>query len=238
MQKAKRRSMGNGDGRSSSVALARPGRRANASRGLLRDQAYARIKNSILYGEFPQGWVLTESELRARLGMSSTPIQAALQRLEWEGFVTISPKHGATVRTPLLSEVKDLFEARLGIESFVYERISGQLNPSQQAQLHACLDKLDTCAVERDLSGAIALDMEFHCLFCQFLGNRELLRELHRICEHMFRQIFLVLDENRLKDSNLDHRAIAEAVITGRAADATERLAAHLEWGKASLLRG
>lgn len=222
---------------SSFLTLTPRGRLANPSRALLRDEAYARIKKSILYSEFPQGRVLTEAELRAQLGMSSTPIQGALQRLEWEGFVTISPKHGATVRTPSLSEVRDLFEARFGIESFVYQRIAGQLNPSQHAQLHACLDALDGCAAERDLSGAVALDVEFHCLFCQLLGNRELLRELHRVCEHMFRQIFLVLEENRLKDSNLDHRAIAEAVITGRAADATERLAAHLEWGKASLLR-
>lgn len=63
----------------------------------LQEQAYASLREWIDGGEIARGAVTSESRLCARLGMSRTPVRAALQRLELEGCVRIVPKHGILV---------------------------------------------------------------------------------------------------------------------------------------------
>ena len=80
-------------------------RSLQAGRGLLKDDAYERIKHLIQTQVFKPGTFLSERELAARLGMSKTPVRSALERLQSEGFVQISPQQGAVVREPSLNEI-------------------------------------------------------------------------------------------------------------------------------------
>src|SRR5213080_3141617 len=68
-----------------------------AVRGLLKERAYAEIKQRILSGAFAPGTFLSERQLALQLQMSKTPIRAATERLEQEGFLTISPQQGIVV---------------------------------------------------------------------------------------------------------------------------------------------
>ena len=52
--------------------------------------AYQRLRDLIVTGRLAPGEPLIETELSARLGVSRTPIRAALQRLQQEGFVSAS----------------------------------------------------------------------------------------------------------------------------------------------------
>src|SRR5262249_62036557 len=65
-----------------------------ASRGLLKERAYEEIKRRLLAGEFPPGSFLAERQLAGLLGMSKTPVKAALGRLGDGGFITVSPPQG------------------------------------------------------------------------------------------------------------------------------------------------
>ena len=56
----------------------------NRSKSLLKDRAYAELKELILTGTFRPESFLSERQLVAQLGMSKTPIRAALERLETE----------------------------------------------------------------------------------------------------------------------------------------------------------
>ena len=60
-------------------------------RVLLKDQAYEELKKLIMNEVFSPGTFLSERQLAARLDMSKTPIRSALERLESEGFVAVSP---------------------------------------------------------------------------------------------------------------------------------------------------
>src|SRR5262245_53005652 len=102
-------------------------RDGEAGRGLLKEQAYAEIKRQILGGELPPGTFLAERQVAARLGMSKTPVRSALERLESEGFVSISPQQGAIIRDLSVPEIADLYEIRMAIESFVARSLAGKL---------------------------------------------------------------------------------------------------------------
>ena len=91
--------------------VARGRRRSGA---LLKEQAYAALKERILTGAFPSGELLSERQLVAELGgMSKTPIRAALERLEADGLVRISPQQGILVREISIREIVEIFDLRL-----------------------------------------------------------------------------------------------------------------------------
>jgi DNA-binding GntR family transcriptional regulator len=67
--------------------------------------------------------------------MSKTPIRAALERLEGEEYVRVSPRQGIVVREPALREIADQFEIRLALERHVIESLAGNLAAAQVARL-------------------------------------------------------------------------------------------------------
>ncbi|WJH35373.1 GntR family transcriptional regulator [Paenibacillus sp. CC-CFT747] len=76
----------------------------------LRRQAYQAIHQWIISGKLPKGSATSEGELSRMLDMSRTPIRAALQQLEQEGYVRIAPKHGVIILDSSAQRVSDLLD--------------------------------------------------------------------------------------------------------------------------------
>ena len=72
-------------------------------------RAQLQLREMILAGELPGGARIAELSLVEKLGVSRTPIRAALMRLEQEGLLEPLPNGGYAVRT--FSE-RDISEAR------------------------------------------------------------------------------------------------------------------------------
>ena len=68
-----------------------PKQKAATARTLLRDQAYARLRDAILDGTLEPGEQLRDAELSEWLGLSRTPIREALARLEEYGLEYVHP---------------------------------------------------------------------------------------------------------------------------------------------------
>lgn len=206
----------------------------NAPRILLKNRAYEELKKLIQSGEFAPGSFLSERQIAARLGMSKTPIRAALERLESEGFVAIAPQQGAVVRDLSVHEIADQFEIREALETFVLRRLAGQLAAEQRDLVQKNLAAQKKAAEKQDIPRSVELDAEFHILFCKFLGNQEILRTMNHLREKIHRVALRVNQGNpaRLLPSYREHQAIAEAVMEGNAELAVRRLEEHLQYGK------
>jgi DNA-binding GntR family transcriptional regulator len=76
----------------------------------LQQAAYEAIHEWIGSGKLDQGSVTSEVYLSAALDMSRTPVRSALQRLEWEGYVQIVPKHGVLILDHSARKVGDLID--------------------------------------------------------------------------------------------------------------------------------
>ncbi len=211
---------------------------AIAEKGLLKDRAYAKIKQYIQQSRFSPGAFLSERQLAGLLGMSKTPIKAALERLEAEGFVAVSPQQGIVVRDLSVHEIADQFEIRLALESFVLRSMAGKLDGPQTARVRNNLCQQQQAANEVDLAKAVELDAEFHALFCEFLGNREILRVMLQLREKMHRVVTRVFEKTpeRLQAGYQEHCGIAQAVFRGDAERAATALEEHLNYGKQLLL--
>jgi DNA-binding GntR family transcriptional regulator len=204
----------------------------------MKEQAYAEIKRRILDGTFPPGSFVAERRLAAGLGMSKTPVRVALERMEAEGFVTISPQQGIIIRDLTVHAIADHYEIRSALETYVLRTVAGRLTPEQRDQLQANLKAQEASRDANDVLRAVALDAEFHTLFCEFLGNQEILRVMGQLREKIQRVITKVFQVNvrRLTNSYEEHRAIVDAVIRGDAALAVRLIEEHLEYGKQALL--
>jgi DNA-binding GntR family transcriptional regulator len=234
-------SAGQPPGRKHMTSAAKALSPAVRSRGrgpLLKEHAYAALKDCIITGVYPPGTFLSERKLVEQLDMSKTPIRSALERLEAQGMVSISPRQGILVREPSVQEIGDQFAIRLALERYVLESLAGRLT---KEQIHLVRDNLRSqqqAAQKGDLAASIRLDGEFHAMFCQFLGNREILRVMRHLRERMTFVIGLVFRQNadRMVPNWQEHRAIAQAVIEGHADEAVVQLKKHLEYGKQMLL--
>jgi DNA-binding GntR family transcriptional regulator len=206
--------------------------------GLLKEQAYDELKRRILGETYPPGSFLAERKLAEDLGMSKTPVKAALERLEMEGFIAVSPQQGIVVRERSIHEIADQYEIRAALESYTMRTLAGKLSPAQSDRLHANVAALGKLRGTASVTEAVALDAEFHILFAEFLGNQEILRTMEQLREKMQRVITKVflLNPGRIEGSHEEHSALVEAVIAGQGMKAARLIEAHLEKGKQLIL--
>jgi DNA-binding GntR family transcriptional regulator len=92
---------------------------------------YERLSQMIVAGELAPGSSLWEADLAARLGVSRTPVRAALHRLEEYGLVAMRPNHGAVVRRLGREEVVAIHQLREAMEGLA----CGRLAPEDFARL-------------------------------------------------------------------------------------------------------
>lgn len=207
-------------------------------RTLLKDQAYDDIKSRIQDLTLPSGTFLSERKLAAMLGMSKTPIKAALERLEQEGFVSVAPQQGIVVRQLSIKEITDQFELRKALECYVVQTITGRLIDVQAKSLQRNLRQQRAAAEKSSVAKLCELDAEFHLLLCRVLDNHAINECLAHHRARMHRVIFEVMSQapGRLSEAVDEHERILEAIEHGRPAEAVELVTRHLEFGKQYLL--
>jgi DNA-binding GntR family transcriptional regulator len=210
----------------------------DVGKGHLKKRAYTALKGLLVSGPLVPGSFLSERQLAKQLGMSNTPVRAALERLEAEGFITISPQQGIVVRELSIREIIDHYELREALETFVIRKLAGRLTAEQVGRVRANLDDQRRSLDARDFERNVALDAEFHTLFCGFLGNDQIARVMLQLRDKIHRAIVSIAkqDLGRIMESYREHRGIADAVAAGEAERAAALLVEHLEAGRSSIL--
>lgn len=92
---------------------------ANASTGI---RLASELRIRIISGLIPAGTVLSENKLAQEFEVSRSPIREALKTLASENMIRLE-RMGAVVIGLNEQDIKELYDVRLLIETFVYERI-------------------------------------------------------------------------------------------------------------------
>jgi DNA-binding GntR family transcriptional regulator len=139
-----------------------------------------RLRDLIVAGRLAPGSPLIETDLSARLGVSRTPVRAALQRLQQEGFVQAIAvgRMERMVVAPLTAEDMDEVFLMAGVLEASAARLAAALGPDQRAAMademaraNAGLRTAST-AHPPDLALAQDLDARFHRAFTAAAGPR------------------------------------------------------------------
>ena len=203
----------------------------------LEESVFFVLEDEILSGKLKRGETLTETALSARLGVSRTPLRAALHRLCEEGLVDIFPNRGAVVVGIGSEELVDIYKIRMRLEGLASAEAAVKITDEDKKRLSDILDLADFYIAKRDAEKLKELDSEFHSIIYKASGNRLLnktLSELHRNI-HFYRKRSLAV-EKRLEKSALEHREILSAIERGDAAAADKLTSAHIEAALKNLL--
>ncbi len=210
-------------------------------RTLLKDRAYTELKAMIQSGVFPPNTFLSERQLVLKLGMSKTPIRSALEHLEAQGLVVVSPQQGIVVKELSAREITELFDMRAAIEPYLVSRLAGRtIGRDQFQQIEESLKRQSEAADADDAIAATRLDIEFHTLLAEILDNREATAWLERCFDKLHRSILQInkLATNRLHKSRDDHETITRAIRANDAEIAAKVMIEHLDYGRKFLLGG
>jgi DNA-binding GntR family transcriptional regulator len=139
------------------------------------DYAYEVLRAAILRCELKPGDRLVLDTLSAQLGISSIPMRGALQRLQSEGFVEITPHIGAVVSdlAPGNIEQVSLLLERLELMSF--EFAIAQATSNDIACLRRHVDEMEQVLRSGDTDRWSEMNGEFHRAVAAISGNKLLL---------------------------------------------------------------
>lgn len=93
----------------------------SGTRGLTTDDAYRELRERIRSCELEPGSIAIARHLAAEFGMTLAPAIEAFKRLSHDGFVEVLPRAGCLIKPVTLTEVREIFELRLGVEPYAVE---------------------------------------------------------------------------------------------------------------------
>lgn len=194
------------------------------------ERAYRRIRDDILEGTHQPGTMLGESSLAAALGMSRTPVRAALGRLQEEGWITVYPKRGALVRGMDERNVAELADARFILETTGVSRASAQRRERLADRLRAMIPDQREALAADDLRRFIDLTIRFHRGFVEAGGSEVLLELYDRLADRHRFILFASGDRVRARGDAIivEHEALTERLREGAAAEFADVLREHI----------
>ena len=215
---------------------ARPALRSVADAKLSAvDLVTAEIRRSILSGALPPGQSFAVTDLTSQLGVSHIPVREALQRLEAQGLVMLSPARRPTVAPLTLEDVEAIYQLRLRLEAPLAGRMT-ELRGTQVAgaQWAAELRRLLGLAFNPDIHPDDQWDAHysFHKMLVEPAATAWELRFLQQLWDAADRYTRLVFDPQGISDAEREQRAAAHhdllrLVLSGTATEAEAELHRH-----------
>jgi DNA-binding GntR family transcriptional regulator len=203
----------------------------------LVSSAVETLTQLIYVGELKPGERLNEAALATRMGTSRGPIREAMRVLAGMGLVTAIENRGTFVRQMSVRDMLESYDLRAVIFGFAAERATAFLTPEREQVLQDLLARMESATDAIQGSVYYELNLRFHDAIVEFSNNRravlaydEYVKELH-----VFRRRFFDY-ENKMRRSNLEHRAIVAAMIAGDGARARQLAEQHVLTGRQRLL--
>lgn len=196
-------------------------------------QIFAVIKERIIRWQYPPGHRFTEQELCDEFSASRSPIREALRMLVENGLVDKVPHHGYHVKQPNRSEIEELYDVRLALETFIVERVAQTGLPAADAgRLQALWAGLLAGLPVMEANAALA-DEQFHEALAQATGNKTLLDMLRSINERLrFVRMTDITTPERLRATCQQHLDILARIAAHDVAGARDALRGNVEQGR------
>lgn len=150
------------------------------------------ITEAIVSGQLPPGARLNELHLARDFGTSRAPVREAARLLESQGLVQASPRRGFFVRTLSASDLKDIYELRIGLEMFAAEIALTHIGACELGRLKRQVELMFTLADQGSVEQQVFEDFAFHRMLCAMSGNARILRVFDEIATEMRAGIALI----------------------------------------------
>lgn len=190
---------------------------------------YDELREMILSFELYPGSRVTETELAERFGVSRTPIRAALQRLEAEGYVTVMPKQGCFIRNLDIEALTKYYQVRIALEMLSLENACTYMSETALKALAETWDPQQQLGRTDNADEMEAWDESFHMNLAEGGGNLALAAYLGDINRHIriIRRLDFT-DPGRIDKTYDEHHAICQHLLRRDLRAAQKLMQAHI----------
>ena len=192
-------------------------------------RAYELIWEKITTLEMAPGAPINEQQLAQELGMGMVPVREALRLLAHENLVVVTPRHGLYVADVNGSDLEQLSEMRLPLETLCASLAAQRATPDDLVILEALRQEQANAPAE-DTHRLFDLDHKFHQAVAHAAQNKYLAQTLDRLFGLSRRLWYLVLPHlGYLPASVEEHLELVEAIRAGDADRAGQIMHHHVK---------
>ncbi|KUN19050.1 GntR family transcriptional regulator [Streptomyces antibioticus] len=141
-------------------------------RTLLRDRAYAAIRDAIVAGELEPGAVVRDADLAELLGLSRAPVREAFSRLVDEGLLESKPQSYTRVTPVVASDVRDAAAVVGAMHELVTRIAVPRLFAADIEAMRTANERFAAAVGAGDVDGALQADDDLHDVLVRVSGNR------------------------------------------------------------------
>ncbi|CAN5347475.1 GntR family transcriptional regulator [soil metagenome] len=196
------------------------------------DEVYEILLTRLISLKIPPGARIGIDALVRDLGVSQTPIRAALIRLEAEGLVIKTHLVGySAAPLPTRQQFEEIYQMRMLLEPFAAERAAEAMTDAQRKELSSLAAAMAAPSSDdaRLAYGKFAQwDTQFHSLIATNGGGRLLAETLDRLHTHM--HLFRFLFHSRVTEEAIkEHAEVVDALMKGNGKRARSAMESHIQ---------
>lgn len=211
-----------------------------AAHANLDQKVYQILKNMIMERKLLPGEKIRQEKLAHDLGISRTPLVAALKFLEHEKLVESKPRRGFFVRLFKIQEMVSIFELREVLEGLAARRAAGHITDDQITKLKGFFLPFKTSSEIKDYRRYSQEDRLFHNFVIQ-IGAKEFLRSILETYNIISFSYQVISSEGLVRSPNetlTEHLAVIEAICDRDPEAAEDLMRSHFKKSAASLTQG
>ena len=149
---------------------------------LLSQKVYEQLYAAMLDHRLKPGDRLNRRQVAEDFGVSVAPVLEAMTQLEWEGFLSTSPRLGTVVRAVTARQVLGKFRLRQAIEVEAARISAGSAVQALRPRLDALAAKAD--AAKSWSLASFRTEVAMHTALMEASGCRELLAAFSQVMRH------------------------------------------------------
>jgi DNA-binding GntR family transcriptional regulator len=179
----------------------------------LTERTRAAIERAILTAELRPGAALVERTLAQQLGVSTTPVRAALRELASAGLVSLTPNRGARVQVLRRHDVEEVYSLRALLDPYAASLAADKATAEQVESMRQALVQSESALIAGSADAAAAANHVFHRGIHDAADNQR----LNDILAGLYRQAQLIATftwryRQSARGESQEHREIFEAI--------------------------
>ncbi|HWI84614.1 GntR family transcriptional regulator [Ramlibacter sp.] len=196
------------------------------------ETAYELLKQRLVAGSYPPGAQLKEEPIARELGLSRTPVRAALKRLIEDGLATVDAGRGVRVAQWTDADILETYHLRSLLEAHAAQRAAQRGDPAVRAELER-LNREMAAAIGKGGADMVlrlqAINSRFHRTILDGSGSPRLKLLLASIIDMpIVVRSFFVSTRADLQQSLQHHKDITAAIASGDGEVAAQAMQLHL----------
>jgi DNA-binding GntR family transcriptional regulator len=180
---------------------------------LAKDKAFNQLQLWIIDGTLQPGEKIYDTEISKALGISRTPIREALQLLEVQGFIEMSPGKETRVTAIKKEDVLKIYPPLASLHALAAEEVAKIITAEQNDQLKRMTTEYEQLINHEEQFQIMESDEKFHNLIVELADNPYItdFSSILQLHIRRFKYVFQKSDAVVVRESLKEHKAIIRA---------------------------